>query len=435
MASLAQQFEGLRCSPLSSSRFWVKPKKTRKVSAFAFPIVSAVADAQTKARLELKQVFEDAYERCRTAPMEGVSFTLDDFQTALEKYDFDSEIGTKVKGTVFCTDANGALVDITAKSSAYLSVQEASIHRIKHVEEAGIVPGMRDEFVIIGELEADDSLVLSLRSIQYELAWERCRQLQAEDVVVKGKIVGGNKGGVVALVEGLRGFVPFSQISSKSTAEDLLDKELPLKFVEVDEEQSRLVLSNRKAMADSQAQLGIGSVVLGTVQSLKPYGAFIDIGGVNGLLHVSQISHDRVSDIATVLQPGDTLKVMILSHDRERGRVSLSTKKLEPTPGDMIRNPTLVFEKAEEMAQTFRQRIAQAEAMARADMLRFQPESGLTLSGDGELGPLTSDLPPEGLDLSDVPEAEDSEFILLFLLLCSAILASFEPLTTLQGVS
>jgi small subunit ribosomal protein S1 len=79
--------------------------------------------------------------------------------------------------------------------------------------------------------------------------------------------------------------------------------------VEVDEEQGRLVLSNRKAMADSQAQLGIGSVVLGTVESLKPYGAFIDIGGINGLLHVSQISHDRVADISTVLQPGDTLKV------------------------------------------------------------------------------------------------------------------------------
>jgi small subunit ribosomal protein S1 len=80
--------------------------------------------------------------------------------------------------------------------------------------------------------------------------------------------------------------------------------------VEVDEEQGRLVLSNRKAMADSQAQLGIGSVVLGTVESLKPYGAFIDIGGINGLLHVSQISHDRVADISTVLQPGDTLKVL-----------------------------------------------------------------------------------------------------------------------------
>uniref|UniRef100_A0A0V0I2D8 Small ribosomal subunit protein bS1c n=1 Tax=Solanum chacoense TaxID=4108 RepID=A0A0V0I2D8_SOLCH len=339
--------------------------------------------------------------------MEGVAFTVEDFHSALEKYDFDSEIGTKVKGTVFSVDANGALVEITAKSSAYLPIQEASIYSIKHVEEAGIFPGFKDEFVVIGENEADDSVILSLRSIQYDLAWERCRQLQAEDVVVKGKVVSANKGGVVALVEGLRAFIPFSQIFSKSTAEELLEKELPLKFVEVDEEQSRLVLSNRKAMADSQAQLGIGSVVLGTVQSLKPYGAFIDIGGINGLLHVSQISHDRVSDIATVLQPGDTLKVMILSHDRERGRVSLSTKKLEPTPGDMIRNPKLVFEKAEEMAQTFRQRIAQAEAMARADMLRFQPESGLTLNSDGILGPLTSELPEDGLDLSEIPPADD----------------------------
>ncbi|KAJ1403044.1 S1 domain [Sesbania bispinosa] len=419
---MALQFSGLRCSPLSSSSRFSKPffpcwSQTQK--RVSIPIVNSVAlaNAQNKERLKLKELFDEAYERCRTAPMEGVSFTLEQFTAALENYDFDSGVGTKVrlnalcfsgKGTVFCTDANGALVDITAKSSAYLPLQEACIHRVKNVEEAGIVPGMRGEFLVIGENEADDSLILSLRSIQYDLAWERCRQLQAEDVVVKGKVVGANKGGVVAEVEGLRGFVPFSQISMKVTGEELLEKELPLKFVEVDEEQSRLVLSNRKAMADSQAQLGIGSVVTGSVQSLKPYGAFIDIGGINGLLHVSQISHDRVTDIATVLQPGDMLKVMILSHDRERGRVSLSTKKLEPTPGDMIRNPKLVFEKAEEMAQTFRQRIAQAEAMARADMLRFQPESGLTLSSDGILGTLTEDLPVEGLDLSEVPSAEES---------------------------
>ncbi|CAL5393532.1 unnamed protein product [Camellia sinensis] len=410
MASLAQQIGGLRCPPLSTSRVSNNSTRQNQKKPNSLRVVSAVtiSNAQTKEREKLKDMFEEAYERCRTAPMSGVPFTIEDFHSALDKYDFNSEIGTKVKGMVFKTDAYGALVDMTAKSSAFLPVREASIHNIKHVEEAGIVPGLQEEFVIIGENEADDSLILSLRSIQYDLAWERCRQLQAEDVVVKGKIVGANKGGIVAMVEGLRGFVPFSQISTKSTAEDLLDKDLPLKFVEVDEEQTRLVLSNRKAMADSQAQLGIGSVVVGTVQSLKPYGAFIDIGGINGLLHVSQISHDRVSDIATVLQPGDTLKVMILSHDRARGRVSLSTKKLEPTPGDMIRNPKLVFEKAEEMAQTFRQRIAQAEAMARADMLRFQPESGLTLNADGILGPLTTDLPAEGLDLSDIPPAEDS---------------------------
>ncbi|KAG5573960.1 hypothetical protein H5410_063726 [Solanum commersonii] len=415
MGSLAHQFVGLKCSPISTRRIVQSNKNIvnpiiihTKKNVVSRAGAVATTNAQTRERIKLKEMFEEAYERCRTAPMEGVAFTVEDFHSALEKYDFDSEIGTKVKGTVFSVDANGALVEITAKSSAYLPIQEVSIHSIKHVEEAGIFPGFKDEFVVIGENEADDSVILSLRSIQYDLAWERCRQLQAEDVVVKGKVVSANKGGVVALVEGLRAFIPFSQIFSKSTAEELLEKELPLKFVEVDQEQTRLILSNRKAMADSQTQLGIGSVVLGTVQSLKPYGAFIDIGGVNGLLHVSQISHDRVSDIATVLQPGDTLKVMILSHDRERGRVSLSTKKLEPTPGDMIRNPKLVFEKAEEMAQTFRQRISQAEAMARADILKFQPESGLTLNSDGILGPLTSELPAEGLDLSVIFPAEES---------------------------
>ncbi|NP_001333380.1 30S ribosomal protein S1 [Solanum lycopersicum] len=416
MGSLAHQFVGLKCSPISTTRI-VQSKKNivnpiiivhRKQKIVSRAGAVATTNAETRERIKLKEMFEQAYERCRTAPMEGVAFTVEDFHSALEKYDFDSEMGTKVKGTVFSVDANGALVEITAKSSAYLPVQEASIHSIKHVEEAGIFPGFRDEFVVVGENEADDSVILSLRSIQYDLAWERCRQLQAEDVVVKGKVVSANKGGVVALVEGLRGFIPFSQIFSKSTAEELLEKELPLKFVEVDQEQTRLILSNRKAMADSQTQLGIGSVVLGIVQSLKPYGAFIDIGGVNGLLHVSQISHDRVSDISTILQPGDSLKVMILSHDRERGRVSLSTKKLEPTPGDMIRNPKLVFEKAEAMAQTFRQRIAQAEAMARADILKFQPESGLTLNSDGILGSLTSELPAEGLDLSVIFPAEES---------------------------
>ena len=93
-----------------------------------------------------------------------------------------------MNGTVFNVDANGAYVDITAKSTAFLPLSEASIHDIKHVEEAGIVPGLREEFVIIGENEYDDSLILSLRKIQYDLAWERCRQLQAEDVMLTGKV-------------------------------------------------------------------------------------------------------------------------------------------------------------------------------------------------------------------------------------------------------
>jgi ribosomal protein S1 len=104
-------------------------------------------------------------------------------------------------------------------------------------------------------------------------------------------------------------FTGFKKKSQRQDPEELVDKELPLKFLEVDEEQTRLVLSNRKALAESQSVFGIGSVVLGTVQTVKPYGAFIDMGGVSGLLHISQISHDRLTTVESVLAPGDKLKV------------------------------------------------------------------------------------------------------------------------------
>ena len=80
--------------------------------------------------------------------------------------------------------------------------------------------------------------------------------------------------------------------------------------MEVDEEQERLVLSNKKARVENQTSLGIGSVVEGVVQTVKPYGAFIDIGGISGLLHISQISHDRITNVENVLQAGDKLKVI-----------------------------------------------------------------------------------------------------------------------------
>ena len=95
-----------------------------------------------------------------------------------------------------------------------------------------------------------------------------------------------------------------------SDKEELVGLEIALKVLEVDEERARLVLSNRRAMTENSVQaFNIGDVVEGTVQSVKPYGAFVDIGGVNGLLHISQISHDRISNVETVLQEGDTLKV------------------------------------------------------------------------------------------------------------------------------
>jgi small subunit ribosomal protein S1 len=135
-------------------------------------------------------------------------------------------------------------------------------------------------------------------------------------------------------------------------------EDLPLKFLEVDEERNRLVLSHRRALVERKMNgLQVGEVVLGTVRGLKPYGAFIDIGGVSGLLHISEISHDHIDTPHSVLNVNDEIKVMIIDLDAERGRISLSTKQLEPEPGDMVKNPDLVFEKAEEMAAKYREQL------------------------------------------------------------------------------
>merc|ERR1719504_520202 len=127
---------------------------------------------------------------------------------------------------------------------------------------------------------------------------------------------------------------------------------LPLKFLEVDQENNKLVVSNRRAVVEQQmADLSRGDIIEGMVKALKPYGAFVEVGGMSGLLHISQISYDRIDDLEKVFQPGDKVKCMIIDHDKVNGRIALSTKTLEPEPGDMLKDPKMVFDMAEEAAK------------------------------------------------------------------------------------
>ncbi|KAJ7521015.1 hypothetical protein O6H91_19G034200 [Diphasiastrum complanatum] len=324
---------------------------------------------------------EELWQRVKENPYDGVPFTLEDFERSISKYDYSCDAGDVVNGRVFAADGTGALVDIGAKAPAFLPLSEASLFRVSSVIEVGLFPGVQDEFMVIDEEDQKGRIIISLKQLQMDLAWERVRQIQAEDLAVRGTIQSSNRGGVMVTVEALRAFLPFSHTTPGKEMDHWVGKELPLKFIELDEEQNRIVVSNRKALGENRVELGIGSVVIGTIQSVKPYGAFVDIGGgLNGLLHISQVSNERITALNTVLHPGDKLKVMILSQDRERSRVSLSTKKLEPTPGDMLRNPALVFEKADEMARSFRQRIAQAEAASQAQEAKLEDSSfGLSL--------------------------------------------------------
>ncbi|PSC75243.1 30S ribosomal chloroplastic [Micractinium conductrix] len=287
------------------------------------------------------------------------------FESMIAEHDMAHSVGDRVQGTVVRVDQRGAYVDIGGKSTAFCPTAELALANIP--KSAAVVgPHTVREFMVIREERSGD-LTLSLKRLEMAVAWQRLRQFTEDDVAVTGEVVGTNRGGVIVEVENIRGFCPGSQLGQRvATFEELLGRVMPFKVTEVDEEKARLMLSNKRIAADERtAGFKVGDVVEGTVMSVKPYGAFVEIGGASGLLHISQISHDRITNVEKVLSEGDRIKVMVLSQDRERGRVALCTKKLEPTPGDMLRDPALVYEKAEEMAALFRARVAAAEAAAR----------------------------------------------------------------------
>ncbi len=297
----------------------------------------------------------DSSSSRRNSDLETAGFTQEEFASLLGKYDYNFKPGDLVKGTVFALEPKGAMIDIGAKTAAFMPMQEVSINRVEGLSDV-LQPSESREFFIMSEENEDGQLALSIRRIEYQRAWERVRQLQKEDATIYSEVFATNRGGALVRVEGLRGFIPGSHISARKIKEDLEGEYLPLKFLEVDEERNRLVLSHRRALVEKKMnRLEVGEVVVGSVKGIKPYGAFIDIGGVSGLLHISEISHEHIETPHNVLNVNDQMKVMIIDLDSERGRISLSTKALEPEPGDMLTDPQKVFNKAEEMAAKYKQ--------------------------------------------------------------------------------
>lgn len=298
-----------------------------------------------------------------------IGFTHEDFAALLDEYDYHFNPGDIVPGVVFSVEPRGALIDIGAKTAAYIPIQEMSINRVEEPSEV-LQPEETREFFILTDENEDGQLTLSIRRIEYMRAWERVRQLQAEDATVRSGVFATNRGGALVRIEGLRGFIPGSHISTRQPKEDLVAQDLPLKFLEVDEERNRLVLSHRRALVERKMSgLKVGEVVIGSVRGIKPYGAFIDIGGVSGLLHISEISHDHIDTPGSVFDINDELKVMIIDLDAERGRISLSTKQLEPVAGAMLSDRQSVFDKADTMAQRFRRKLQlQTQGLASEDI-------------------------------------------------------------------
>jgi small subunit ribosomal protein S1 len=328
---------------------------------------------------------------------ENIDFSYEDFDKAVAETSYAFNRNDIVKGTIVQYDNGGCIVDIGAKASAYMSTQEASLFQEHGTLINDIVEiDSEMEFQIISEEDENGQLYLSLKRIQYRQAWEKVIAQQATDEVFEAEVVAVNRGGAICLVEGLRAFLPGSHLTGQLPTEDLIGQKLPLKFLEVNQEDNKLVVSNRRAVVEQQmSDLSRGDIISGVVKALKPYGAFVEVGGMSGLLHISQISYDRIEDLEKVLQPGQVVKCMIIDHDKVNGRIALSTKTLEPEPGDMLKDSAKVFELAEDTAKKYHERM-EAERKAREDAAK-----DIVLGLGDSLDNLTDDAEDPLADVSD----------------------------------
>lgn len=251
-------------------------------------------------------------------------------------------VGNIVKGTVTKIEDKHALVDVGFKVDGIVPISELSS---LHIEKVGDVLSEGEEVELKVIRVSEDELVLSKKAVLADQAWDDLENKFENNETFEVQIAAVVKGGLVVDL-GVRGFIPASLVE-RHFVEDFSDYEgrtIEVKIIELDREKNKLILSHRAVLderadqtkQETLASLQPGQVVEGTVQRLTDFGVFVDIGGVDGLVHISQLAHYRVETPSEVVSEGDQVKVKVLSVDRDNERISLSIKETQPGPWEGI---------------------------------------------------------------------------------------------------
>jgi small subunit ribosomal protein S1 len=250
------------------------------------------------------------------------------------------QVGETVQGKITKVDPKQALVDIGYKTEAILPISEVSSLHIEKVADV-LNEGEEVTLQVIKINEEKDEVIVSKKAVDAIKAWDVLEQRFQDGSVFEATIADVVKGGLVVDV-GVRGFIPASHVE-RHFVEDFSDYKgntLSLKVIELDREKNKVILSHRAVLEDElnnakqslYDQIKVGSVIEGTVQRLTDFGAFVDIGGVDGLVHVSELSWERVNKPSDVVSEGDKVTVKVLKVDKENERISLSMKEAQPGP-------------------------------------------------------------------------------------------------------
>ena len=264
----------------------------------------------------------------------------DDFVAALEHTVLEFKEGDIVEGTVVTVDGDGAMLDIGYKSEGIIPTEELSIRN--NVNPAEVVKlGERIEALVLNKEDEEGRLILSKKRAQYERAWDRIQQITNEGGTVRGPVIEVVKGGLIVDI-GLRGFLPASLVELRRVRDldPYVGQEIEAKVIELDRNRNNVVLSRRAYLEEEQAeqrqafldQLQVGEVRQGVVSSVVAFGAFVDLGGMDGLVHVSELSWQHVNHPGEVVKVGDEVTVKVLEVDLDRERISLSIKQTLEDP-------------------------------------------------------------------------------------------------------
>ena len=279
--------------------------------------------------------------------------TDNDFDKLLSQYDYKFQKGDLVNGIVCGYEPDGVVVDIGSKTTAIVPDKEAVIESSDSPRDT-LKKGQEYEFLIIKEEDEDGRFLLSYKKVALAYNWRELEDLKQKDEIVKGKIVSVVKGGVLVEVLGVKGFVPSSHLRVRET-QDLVGDFIELKILTMDAQQGNFILSNKKVYSNTEEesrndlfdQLEIGKILEGDVVRITDFGAFVDIGGIDGLIPLSQMSWKWVDHPSDLLEINKKVKVEVIGIDNEKHRVSLSLKSLEPDPWTLARDIIKENEKIE----------------------------------------------------------------------------------------
>ena len=296
--------------------------------------------------------------------VDDFDFDEEAFLAALDEHEPHGTTGEVVRGTVIGLESDGVYVDIGGKAPGFMPKKECGLGVITNLKER-FPKGLEVEVLVTREQNADGMVTISARALALRQSWEKVRALEKEGKVVQVKVNGFNRGGVTCDLEGLRGFIPRSQLQEGENHEALVGKTIGAAFLEVNPETRKLVLSEKKAATAALFQnLEVGQLVEGQVVSIKPYGLFVDLGGVSGLLHQSAITGGQLRELREVFGQGDRLKALITEIDPGRGRIALNTALLEGQPGELLIDKDKVMDEATDRANRARSVLRQQEQQA-----------------------------------------------------------------------